>query len=159
VIFRGLLVRRSLLCDEIPAPDPDLVALAGEVGDRTQDARCATCHQLLDPIGVAFSALDPDDEGGVQSALVQGNSEISGSYENLPALLEAIAASRRFAECFSEHYLSFLLESPPSELDPAWVQTLADSVEAGASFTRLTEHAMLDLFTQSQSTVPWCEGE
>ena len=38
-IFRGELVRASLLCQSIPPPSADLVALAGEVTDRTKDAR------------------------------------------------------------------------------------------------------------------------
>jgi hypothetical protein len=159
VIFRGLLVRRSLLCDEIPAPSADLVALAGEVGDRTEDARCSTCHQLLDPIGVSFSALDPDFEGEPQPAEVLGTSDLAGTYEDLPALLEAVAGSREFAECFSRHFLAFFLERETSNIDDAWVASLADAVEANASLLGLTEQVMSELALQSSETIPWCEGE
>src|SRR5690606_10579398 len=104
-IFRGLLVRRALLCDEIPAPSADLVALAAEVGDRTEDPRCAGCHQLIDPIGYAFGTLDADIDDAPQSAEIIGHPELAGTYDSLPALLDAIASSRIFAECFAEHWL------------------------------------------------------
>lgn len=159
VIFRGLLVRRALLCEEIPAPNAELVALAGEVGDRTEDTRCSGCHQFLDPIGVAFGPLDPDDDGSAPEAELVGSTELAGSYEDLPALLDAIAGSRQFAECFAQHLLEFLLEREPPELDPAGVTRLADAVQAGASLGALIEQVFVDLRLQSALETPWCEGE
>lgn len=159
VIFRGLLVRRSLLCQEIPAPSADLVALAGEVGDRTEDSRCATCHQLLDPIGRAFAPLDPDSDDPPEPAVVVGGEEIMGTYADLPTLLDAIAESREFAECFAEHFLSFFLEQEPGTLDAALVASLGNAVEEGASFGTLVELTAGALATESENTIPWCEGE
>jgi len=157
-IFRGLLVRRSLLCDEIPAPDPELVALAGEVEDRTQDARCRNCHLRLDPIGRAFADLDPDNEAPVPEPEVISHDELEGSYPSAGALLEAVADSRAFAECFSRQWLGFFLEQPLSAVDEAWVATLADRVHAGASLGDLVEHTVAELHERSLSLVPWCEG-
>lgn len=157
-IFRGLLVRRSLLCDEIPAPDPELVALAGEVEDRTTDGRCRNCHLRLDPIGRAFGDLDPDNEATVPEAEVIGHDEIEGTYPNAGALLEAVAGSRAFAECFSRHWLSFFFEQPLSSIETAWIATLADRVQDGASLGDVVEHTVAELHARSLSFVPWCEG-
>lgn len=158
-IFRGLLVRRHLLCDEIPAPDADLVALAGEVGDRTEDSRCRTCHQLMDPIGRAFAVLDQDIDEPAPLPEVIGHTELAGSYTSLGELLDAVADSRAFAECFSRHWLAFFLELPLSELDDAWVTGLADSVENGASLVTLVDQTISELHTRSRALVPWCTGE
>jgi len=157
-IFRGLLVRRSLLCDEIPAPDPELVALAGEVEDRTQDGRCRNCHLRLDPIGRAFADLDPDNEAPVPQPEVLSHDELEGTYPSAGALLEAVAGSRAFAECFSRQWLAFFLEQPLSAVDAAWVATLADQVHDGASLGDLVEHTVAELHERSLSLVPWCEG-
>lgn len=154
-IFRGLLVRRALLCDPIPAPSAELVALAGEVGDRTQDARCSSCHLRLDPIGRAFAAWDEGEEA--VGAEVIGHAELEGTYSDVGALLDAVADSRAFAECFSKHWLAFFLEQPLAEVDPAWIALLADEVEAGASLSRVMQSSVRELVTRSESFVPWCE--
>ncbi len=155
VIFRGLLVRRALLCDPVPAPSAELVALAGEVVDRTEDARCAGCHQRLDPIGAAFSALDLDGER--LSARVIGHDELEGEYADLPALLEAVAGSRAFAQCFARHWLTFLLELEPDAVDPAWELELAERVLGGATLTDVLDHTARTLEGRYESFVPWCE--
>lgn len=157
-IFRGLLVRSALLCDEIPPPDPELVALAGEVEDRTTDGRCRNCHLRLDPIGRAFGDLDPDNEAAVPEAEVIGHDEIEGTYANAGLLLEAVAGSRAFAECFSRQWLAFFFEQPLSSIDAAWVSALADRVHSGASLGDVVEHTIGELHTRSLSFVPWCEG-
>lgn len=157
-IFRGLLVRRALLCDEIPPPDPELVALAGEVEDRTKDGRCRNCHLRLDPIGRAFGDLDPDHEGTVTEAEVIGHDEVEGSYANAGLLLEAVAGSRAFAECFSRQWLAFFFEQPLSSIDTAWIGALADRVYDGASLGEVVEHTVGELHARSQTFVPWCQG-
>jgi hypothetical protein len=145
LIFRGRLVRTSLLCNPIPAPTPDLIALASEVGERTLEPRCSGCHLLMDPIGRAFAALDADDPSGSAAAEIRSHAELEGSYPDLPALLDAIATSRAFAECFASNWLGFFLEQPLSAVDPAWVQRLADSVQAGADLGEIVERTVSDL--------------
>jgi hypothetical protein len=157
-IFRGKLVRTSLLCDTIAAPSADLLALADEVGDRTADPRCAGCHSLLDPIGRVFAALDPDHSGDVEAAEIIDHTGLDGTYEDLPALLEAVAASRSFAECFSRHWLSFYLEEPLDVADPAWVAELADLVQSGASIRDIIEQSAVTLEARARQAEPWCEG-
>lgn len=158
VIFRGALIRKSLLCDPIPAPSADLLALAAEVGDRTTDARCAGCHVRLDPIGTAFGVLDADDEGASRSAEIIGHPELDGVYPSVPALLDAVATSRAFAECFSRHWLSFFLEHAPVDADAAWVSGLADALQSGASLRDILEQTIVTLEVRSEASVPWCQG-
>ncbi len=157
-IFRGKLVRTSLLCDTIEAPSADLLALADEVGDRTVDVRCRGCHTLLDPIGRTFASLDPDHDGAVPDAQITNHPGLEGTYADLPALLEAIAGSRSFAECFSRHWLAFFLEQELDAADPTWVAELADQVEAGASLGEIAEQTIVSLESRARLAVPWCEG-
>jgi hypothetical protein len=157
LIFRGRLVRTSLLCNPIPAPTPDLIALASEVGDRTLEPRCSGCHLLMDPIGRAFAALDADDLSGAGPAEILSHAELEGSYPDLPALLDAIATSRAFAECFASNWLGFFLEQPLSAVDPAWVQRLADLVQAGADLGKIVERTVSDL-EAGAGAAPICGG-
>jgi Protein of unknown function (DUF1592)/Protein of unknown function (DUF1588)/Protein of unknown function (DUF1595)/Protein of unknown function (DUF1587) len=157
VIFRGRLVRASLLCDTIPAPTPELIAAAGEVSDRTKDARCASCHQRMDPVGRAFAGLDPDHEGSSEPPEVLHHAELAGTYPDVSALLDAVAASRAFAQCFARHWLAFLLEQPLSDADPAWVSELADEVASGASLRDIVARTAQTLESRSSEATPWCE--
>jgi hypothetical protein len=158
-IFRGLLVRRSLLCNTLPLPDPELIALAGEVSDRTQDGRCSTCHLRIDPIGRAFASLDPDADGSsAGTAEIIDHAELAGTYADLPALLEAVAGSRAFAECFARHWLGFFLEQPIERAESGWVSELADAVVAGASLGSVVEQSIVALQVRSETVEPWCTG-
>jgi hypothetical protein len=157
-IFRGKLVRSSLLCDEIPPPDPDLLALAGEVGDRTEDQRCRGCHVMMDPIGVAFAPLDADFDGTPEPARVIEHAELEGTYADLPALLTAVAGSRSFADCFGRHFLAFFLEQPMDTVDPGFVTELGDTVFAGGSLRDVLEQTIVSLEARSRTATPWCEG-
>jgi hypothetical protein len=157
-IFRGKLVRTSLLCDSIPAPSADLLELDDEVGDRTVDERCAGCHVMMDPIGRAFAALDADVEAASEPAEIVEHPELAGTYATLPELLEAVAGSRAFAECFARHWLAFFLEQPLDEIDRTFVRELADEVAAGASLGDVIERSIVTLATRSGNIVPWCEG-
>jgi hypothetical protein len=157
-IFRGKLVRTSLLCDDIPPPSADLLELDDEVGDRTVDARCAGCHVMMDPIGRAFASLDADFEGTPEPAEIFEHSELAGTYASLAELLDAVAGSRAFAECFSRHWLAFFLEQPLDEVDRALIAELADEVVAGASLGDVIAASIVSLAARSEALVPWCEG-
>lgn len=73
-ILRGAYVRKRLLCDEVPAPDPEIVAAGLEelensdrtmvstrelVEELTSPQLCAACHQLVNPIGFTLESFDP----------------------------------------------------------------------------------------------------
>ncbi len=157
-IFRGRLIRTSFLCDEIPAPDADLLALNEEVSDRTVDSRCAGCHLLMDPVGRAFAALDLDHEGEVPPAALLEHAELEGTYDDLPALLEAVGRSEAFARCFSRHFLSFFMEQPLAAADPAWVAELASAIQDGAGLRAVIELSVEALAARTLEATPWCEG-
>jgi hypothetical protein len=157
-IFRGKLVRTSLLCDAIPPPSADLLELDDEVGDRTVDQRCAGCHVMMDPIGRAFAPLDADFEGTPQPAEIFEHTELAGSYASLAELLDAVSGSRAFAECFARHWLAFFLEQPIEDVDGVLVGELADEVAAGASLGAVVERSIVSLAARADTWVPWCEA-
>ncbi|HTV22773.1 MAG TPA: DUF1588 domain-containing protein [Polyangiaceae bacterium] len=157
VIFRGRLIRTSLLCDSIPPPPPAAIALAEEVTDRTKDARCQGCHALMDPIGRLFAPLDPDGDVSTQAVEIAGHPELAGAFSDLPSLLDAISESRLFAECFSRQLLAFFLEQALDDADEALVAELADTVQSGGGLADLFVQAMTSVEARSRALVPWCE--
>ena len=68
---RGMTVRTMLMCHAIPPPPPDVEADLPEPGEgdepqtkrqqleqHSEDPACATCHDFMDPIGLALENFD-----------------------------------------------------------------------------------------------------
>lgn len=158
-IFRGHLVRTSFLCEPIVLPPGNVVDLDAEVQDRTTDPRCLGCHLKMDPIGRAFATLDQDNEAGSPTPEVTGDGEIHGSYADLPTLLNAIAESQVYANCFSRNLLGFFLEQDPEHVDAAAVADVAAIVKAGGSLSDALAQVAVSLDQRSRAQTPWCTGE
>lgn len=68
-VLRGKLVRTRLLCQSIPPPPANVNTKLAPPGatqttrehfaQHDQNATCATCHHLMDPIGYGFEHYDP----------------------------------------------------------------------------------------------------
>jgi hypothetical protein len=67
--LRGKFVRERVLCQSIPAPpddvstvvpepDPDAPTMRDRLAAHRSVERCAGCHDLMDPIGLAFENFD-----------------------------------------------------------------------------------------------------
>ena len=117
------------------------------------------CHLLMDPVGVAFASLDLDHTGATPPAQLNKNTEIGGSYADLPALLNAIAASQSFADCFARNILGFFLEQAPRDVDAASVADVAKVVKAGGGLGDVVGQMVANLEARSQTAVPWCAGQ
>jgi len=119
MVRRGLKIRTDFLCQTVPAP-PDNVDLTldGIGTDLSQAARlalhrnqggCVGCHELMDPIGVAFDAFDAvgrprvADEYG--APIVTGGEfvstmDIDGPVDSVDAVALSLAGSREMEQCY-----------------------------------------------------------
>lgn len=95
--WRGAEVRRSLTCLPVPPPPPGVVKTIPEpvegssrehFAEHATEPACASCHQMLDPLGFAFEHFDSDgayraQENGLpiddSGALVDRNLEFVGT--------------------------------------------------------------------------------
>jgi len=137
-IFRGIFVRKRLLCQSLK-PRPDNVdqliqelepSLKPDLDDRerltalTGNEPCASCHRLTNPIGFAFDGFDAigkrrtqdysgaaiDTSSGLDGA---GSSDyatdVDGEYSGAVELAQALASSEDVAKCMSLQWLRFSL--------------------------------------------------
>ena len=114
---------------------------------------------MMDPIGKAFAPMDLDNKAGATAPVVSGSGEISGSYADLPALLNAIAGSQTYADCFSRNLLGFFLDQDPALVDGAAVSDVAAVVKSGGTLADAVGQVMVSLDKRSSSTIPWCSGQ
>ncbi|MEM9454169.1 MAG: DUF1592 domain-containing protein [Myxococcota bacterium] len=124
-VARGVLVRRRLLCQELPEPpagvDTNLQPIAEDASNRERyeqhstDGQCSGCHNLIDPVGFAFEHYDtfgryrdvenghPIDASGVLAGL-EGGEQIE--LDGLDSLAQALATRPETQACYAE-YLSY----------------------------------------------------
>ena len=124
--LRGKWVLENLLCQEIPAPPPNVPQLVkmDEV-DQTLNVRerlaehranpvCASCHATLDPIGLGLENFDAI--GRYRESYAAGDAvDASGmlpsgeSFDGLMELSTLLAADERLSDCASEKLLTYAL--------------------------------------------------
>lgn len=147
---RGALVRRRLLCENLPDPPPDVDTTLGDVeGARTTreryarhatDARCNECHARIDPIGFALEGYDgfarhrtqengvPIDATGTIVASRDGDVGLDGA----ASLTDYLGQSPEARACFAEHlaYWAYGVEG-------CTYATLTDELDADTPLSEL----------------------
>jgi len=113
---RGVFVRRVLMCDNIPPPDPNAELELPDndpedpktkkelLEEHFENPACAACHELFDPAGLAFESFDaigrhrtadenglPIDTAGEQVGL--------GLFENPGDIGQLLADESKVADC------------------------------------------------------------
>jgi hypothetical protein len=107
MIFRGLLVREQLLCQDLPRPPDDVDT--GKKTDRLVDPQCAGCHLNFEPIGNGFAAYDgvgvfqDRPARGLLTGLASGPVEFS----TVPALGAALAAAPETPRCLARQLFRY----------------------------------------------------
>jgi hypothetical protein len=124
-IHRGKLVRERFLCQDLPPPpsnlntsppavDPSL-STRERYGAHAKQPQCATCHQLMDPIGFAFEHFD----GAGRYRLMDGTHAIDdsgeivqstasdGTFHGVQELGARLAASPDVAACYTRQWTTY----------------------------------------------------
>ena len=118
-VLRGVMVRRRLMCDDLPDPPPNIdVNLPPPTPGQTTRERlaahseqpaCRGCHDLIDPIGYAFEEYDtfglfrtedggqPIDASSVVTSVEEGEVALDG----LDSLSSYLGESAKVRSCFA----------------------------------------------------------
>ncbi len=129
-VHRGLLVRRGLMCGEIPEPPADVDNTPPEenpivvntnrdrYSQHTSESRCVVCHQYMDPIGFGFESFDgvgkfrtTDNGFMVNSAGEIKNLDYQASvpFEGVIPLITALSNSEQVSRCMVKKIFQFAL--------------------------------------------------
>ena len=119
--LRGKFVREVLLCQYIPPPPSDVdtsipeasadaVTLRERVAVHLEDEFCASCHQLVDPIGLGLEQFDglghfrTTESGGV----IDPSGDLDGvAFSDAWGLAGAVAAHDRLPRCLTQTALAY----------------------------------------------------
>lgn len=167
-IKRGLFVRRSLLCQELPPP-PANAATVPQVdpnattrerfAQHTKDPACGGCHRYIDDLGFGFEQFDaigryretengkPIDASGDMNDVEGLGTGTHAAFGSLRELSEAIVASESGEACFAKQTYRFAmgrLENGEdtcglNELSAAFAASGGDIQELWIALTKLDE--------------------
>lgn len=148
IVRRGVLVRRNLLCQQLPPPPPDVDIDLPEpdpnqsTRERFEEHRdnpsCAGCHDIIDPIGYGLLAYDaigrritedggqPIDESGTIAGLAGAG---EGAFVGPVELAGLLADSEDVRACVATQWTTFALGHPLAEADTCTTDTLSASFE------------------------------
>lgn len=157
--LRGLFVRRRLLCRDIPPPPADvdttlpeppggeLVTTRELVAIHLEDDTCASCHRLMDPIGLA---LEEFDAVGTYRATENGiDIDASGELEGVPfddaaGLGEVVASHPDLLPCLMANLYAYGAANTIATNNPALQPLLeemdADNVQSAILSLAMSEH-------------------
>jgi hypothetical protein len=115
-VLRGKFVRQQLFCTPPPPPPPNLqirppsldprLTTRERFAEHAQNPFCASCHKLMDPIGLAFENFDGvgrwrDSEGGqpidASGELIE--TDVDGTFVGPVALAQRLAISDDVQSC------------------------------------------------------------
>jgi hypothetical protein len=146
-VSRGKFVRERMLCQGIPAPPPELMVVAPVItpGSTTRERfaqhnsepTCATCHQLIDPIGLAFENYDPigqwrDQEQGkdIDASGDLTNTDVTGPLEGVVEMANKLSESEMATECFVRYWFRFAFGRGESDSESTRLETITAQFNA-----------------------------
>ncbi len=147
-VKRAVWVREVLLCQELAPPPNDAVIELPKVEpnvstrERFRQHRdnpiCATCHTLLDPLGLGFEHYDAigqyraDDAGSPVDAMgeiVGEPADIAGAFNGAIELSQKLATSADTQHCFGRHWFRYALGREPTAEDDCARSVALDKFE------------------------------
>lgn len=123
-VARGAYVMRKMMCVDIPLPPSELAdqvtppsPYSGDTArqrfsQHSADPVCATCHQLMDPVGFTLENFDAVGmwRSRENDVVIDASGKLPGYDDGVLGpveLVNAIAASEDGPACFTKQWLSF----------------------------------------------------
>jgi hypothetical protein len=143
-VKRGKMIRQRFFCQTLPPPPADLNVKPPALDpglstrDRFQEHRanpaCASCHTLMDPIGLGFESYDgvgryQTQEAGKPvdaSGEITGTPATDGTFTGALELAQKLTRSPDVQACFVEQWFRFALARASAEGDLCVMRAIGD---------------------------------
>jgi hypothetical protein len=154
-VLRGKFVREQFFCQPLPPPPANLVIVAPEVkpgsttrerfAEHEKDATCASCHRLMDGLGLGFEAYDPlgrwrtlDQGLTVDSSGNLVGTDVDGSFVGGVELANKLSQSAEVRACVVKQWFRYANGRSEVDADACTLTHLAHDFDTGG-------HDMRDL--------------
>lgn len=157
-VQRGKFVREQLLCQLLPPPPPDVdttppdpdpnATTRERFRQHSADARCSSCHRLLDNVGFGLEAFDHlgrfrADENGLPidasgNLVDAGDSEIEGAFDGALELTSRLAESPQVEACVATQWFRYTMGRAEQDTDACSLEEVkAAFASSGGNFREL----------------------
>jgi hypothetical protein len=154
-VHRGLQVRQSFLCEQVPLPPPNVNVSVPQLDAKLTtrqrydqhrtDPYCASCHTLLDPLGLGFENYDAigryrATENGVAvdaSGQISGSQDLDGKFVGAVDLAGRLARSPEAHACMARQWLVYGTGAAGADAACAAGRLGADFTAAGTDIKKL----------------------
>ncbi len=163
---RGKFVLEQILCDAVPPPPPNVddviepptpeegLTLKEKLAQHREDPACASCHDLIDPLGFTFEHFDAigryrDTDNGNP---VDATGELHDTVlDGMPDLVALIVDDPRTTECIAERLFAFASGHEIDGAEPEVVELVTEAFRDHKSFKSLiTDLVTSDAFRYLQ---------
>jgi hypothetical protein len=166
-VLRGKFVLSMLLCAPPPPPPIDVNISPPEVGEGgtarerlaghlTAGSSCNACHQLMDPIGLAFESFDAIGryrtmENGqvIDTAGVLGDGlepALAGPFAGVRELGDKLANSQQVRDCLATQWFRFASGRSEAEGDTCSLETMRQAFATGDVLELIVASTQTDAF-------------
>jgi hypothetical protein len=149
-VLRGKFVRERLLCQPLPPPPANISIKAPELSSTlttrqrfTQHSvapACATCHHLMDPIGLGFETFDGAGayratENGqavdVSGQVNEADAVLQGPFNGVVDLEQRLGKSPTVQQCVTTQWFRYAYGRAETDADNCSMATLQSEFAAG----------------------------
>jgi len=143
-VKRGVWILENLLCDGPPPPPPgvetDLMdgdtptnSLRERLAAHRADPVCASCHSLMDPLGLGMENYDGigafrTEEAGGFAIDASGDIDDLGTFDGARQMAELIQDDARFSACLIEKLFVYALGRDMTEADDPHIEKVAEAL-------------------------------
>jgi hypothetical protein len=146
-VKRGVWILEQLLCSEPPPPPPGVEGLpegemsSGSLRDRLElhraDPTCASCHNLMDPLGLGLENYDAigsfrtEDDGfpvDASGQLIDGQ-----AFSDAREMAALIQQDERFEHCIVEKLFTYALGRPVASTEQPFIEAIAEEFAQSGS--------------------------
>ena len=154
-VHRGKLIRLNVMCGNVPPPPMNVnttppaptpaTSTRQRFAQHSSDPTCATCHQLMDPIGLGLENFDAigayrtmDGLGPVDATgnIVAAGGDLVGSFNGALELVNKLAQSQDVSDCFASQWFRFSMGRMESVDDSCSMQDIQDAFHASGGNIR-----------------------
>lgn len=157
-VQRGKFVREQLLCQQLPPPPPDVDTTPPDPApdattrerfrEHSADARCASCHRLLDNVGFGLEAFDHlgrfrSEENGLPidatgTLLDAGDPGLEGAFDGALELADRLGASQEVEACLATQWFRYAMGRAEQDADACSLARIEEEfATSGGNFREL----------------------
>jgi len=154
-VHRGKLVRLNVMCGYVAPPPPNAnttppppstaTSTRERFSQHSTDPNCASCHQLMDPIGLGFETFDGigafrtmDGLGAVDATgnIINGGADLDGAFNGPVELANRLANSQAVSNCMVNQWFRFSMGRMETTNDSCSIQGIRTAFDASGGNIR-----------------------